>query len=155
MGPYIPWKEQYSVGDASIDTQHKQILAIISELNAAIEGGRAYEVVEELLERMVLYTLNHFKHEEQLMQACGFPDIENHKILHDKMRRRTEGLHANAGLMTSNDLMRFLREWWINHIRGEDQCYVPYLSAHRRSHPSVAPTQPVRPIDGFGQPTAY
>jgi hemerythrin len=156
MGVYVSWKEHYSVGDASLDAQHKQILQIIGELHAAIETNQAYEIIEELLERMVLYTLNHFKHEEQLMRACGYPDFDNHKILHDKMRRRTEGLHANAGLMTSNDLMRFLRDWWINHIRGEDQCYVPYLAARNRGLSSTAaPTQPVSPVDGLGQPAAY
>ena len=154
MGTYVSWKKLFSVGDDSIDAQHKQILSIINSLHNAIQDEKEYSVIEGLLERMLCYTKTHFQHEEQLMRACGYPDYENHKALHDQMQRRIAGLHANSNLVTGFDLMRFLKEWWINHIRGEDQCYVPYLSAmtQKQSLPGV-PTQAVGPIDWNGQTT--
>lgn len=156
MATYAAWKNQYSVGDDSIDAQHKQVLATISELHAAIQASHENEALQQHLDRMINYTITHFKHEEQKMQACGFPDIENHKVLHDTMRRRTEDLRRNMTLVTGRDLLRFLKDWWINHIQGEDQCYVPYLSAAAsRGQLSTAPTQPIRPVDWRGQTPAY
>lgn len=157
MVAYAKWKSEYSVGDESIDIQHKQILALISELHAAVQEGREYSGLKEPLDRMVAYTINHFKHEEQKMQACGFPDFANHKATHDQMRHRTEDLRKNITLVTARDLLRFLKDWWINHIMSEDQCYVPYLSAAARQRTSgAAPTQPVNPMTWPGQtPTRH
>ena len=152
MSTYVSWKEFYSVGDPSIDAQHKQFLLLINELHDAIRAGNEHEKLKSLLDRMVLYTMNHFQHEEQLMQACGYPDFDNHKAEHDQMRRYTEGLRTNLNLVTGQDVSRFLRDWWINHIMAEDQCYIPYLSAAARQRPLTgAPTQSVGPINWPGQ----
>jgi hemerythrin len=152
MAKYAEWKKQYSVGDEAIDAQHKQVLAIISDLHAAIESGREYDELKDLLDRMLTYTMTHFKHEEEKMQACGFPDFANHKALHDKMSQRTADLHKHITLITGRDLLRFVKDWWINHIQSEDQCYAPYLSAmHVRKPSSGVPTQPVGIMDWSGQ----
>lgn len=156
MSAYAAWKNEYSVGDESIDAQHKQMLAIIGDLHTAIQAGREYGGLQEPLDRIIAYAMIHFTHEEQKMQACGFPDFQNHKALHDQMRRRTEDLRKNITLVTARDLLRFLKDWWINHIQAEDQCYVPYLSAAARQRPlSAAPAQSVGPVDWRGQTPSY
>jgi hemerythrin len=134
MATYVSWKSHYSVGENSIDAQHRQILAILNDLYVAMDTGREHEELKRLLDRLVLYTMTHFEHEEEIMRACAYPDFENHKAEHDQMRRRTTGLHANVNLMTGRDLLSFLKDWWCNHIQAEDQCYIPYLSAtgHKR-----------------------
>ena len=152
MSTYVPWKEVYSVGDPSIDAQHKQVLLMINELRDAIQTDNEHEKVKRLLDRMVLYTINHFNHEEQVMKACSYPDFDNHKAKHDQMRQRTEGLRINLKLVTGHDVSRFLKDWWTNHIMAEDQCYVPYLNAAARQRPLTgAPTQPVSPVNWAGQ----
>lgn len=159
MGAYIPWRDLYSVGNESIDLQHRQILSIIGDLHNAIGADRGCAVIEETLDRMVFYTMTHFQHEEQLMRACGYPDYENHKALHDKMQRYTATLRANSNLLTGGDLLGFLKRWWVQHIRGEDQRYVPYLAAMNRQplHAALAgvAAQSVGPVNGLGQTAAY
>lgn len=155
MNTYAPWKSSYSVGDESIDAQHKQVLAIISDLHAAIQSGREYGGLAETLDRMIAYMTTHFKHEEEKMRACGFPDLQNHKAEHDQMRRRMEDIRKNVALVTARDLLRFLRDWLVDHLQAEDQCYVPYLSAASRQRPSsAAPAQSVGPVDWLGQTAA-
>lgn len=129
MNTYVLWKDAYSVGEPSLDAQHKQILSIINDLYVAIDAGREHDNRKKLMDRLVTYTMTHFEHEERMMRACGFPDFDNHKVQHDQMRRYAAGLSANASLVTSHDLLNFLKHWWTNHIRAEDQCYVPYLNA--------------------------
>jgi hemerythrin len=155
MGAYVTWKPYYSVGEESLDAQHKQILSMVNDLYAAMDAGREHDELKRLLDRMLLYALGHFKHEEQMMLACDYPDFNNHKAQHDQMRRRTAGLRANVNLVTGRDLLCFLKDWWISHIQGEDQCYVPFLSAAARQRRLTgAPTQPVGPVDWLGQATA-
>jgi hemerythrin len=129
MNTYVPWKDIYSVGDASIDTQHMQIISILNDMFNARQSGNEDKVIKELLDRLVLYTQFHFDHEERKMQASDYSDFENHKAQHDQMRHRTEGFRINIDLITSRDLLTLLKDWWTQHIQAEDQCYVPYLSA--------------------------
>jgi hemerythrin-like metal-binding protein len=152
MQIYMQWKQSYSVGDASIDEQHKQIIEIINNLHYLMEIGGNREKFKEQLTQLSQYTVTHFEHEERAMQKCGYPDLANHKALHDDMRRRTLGLCDNLKLLTERDLLVFLKDWWLNHIRSEDRCYVPYLLGNVPARqPSVTmPTQPVSPISWGG-----
>ena len=65
----IAWKDYYSVGDESLDAQHKQLLGIINELYGAIEQGADRLAVRPILDRLLQYTLTHFKHEEEVMSG--------------------------------------------------------------------------------------
>jgi hemerythrin-like metal-binding protein len=131
MIPYVTWKDFYSVGDPSIDAQHKQILGTINELYEAMLIGKDRAVLKPLLDRLLQYTLAHFEHEEQVMQEHEYPDFAQHKALHDKIRKKTVELREHAYLVTGQDLLRFLKEWWVGHIQGQDKNYSPYLEAIR------------------------
>jgi hemerythrin len=124
----IAWKPYYSVGDASIDAEHKQVLSFFDNLHYALDTGRERDELKRLLNCLLRYTMTHFKHEEQMMLACGYPDFENHKSLHDQMQKRTAALCANVNLITARDLLGILKAWWCDHIQAEDKCYVPYLN---------------------------
>ena len=121
------WKDYYSVGDESLDAQHRQIIGMINEVWAAVQKGGDRRAVTSVLDRLVLYTLAHFKHEERIMLECEYPEVVQHKALHDTIRRKTLALRDNASLLTSRDVLQFLKEWWIDHIQGEDKKYAPYL----------------------------
>ena len=133
MTAAIAWKPHYSVGNASLDAQHRQILALVNEIYAAREKDDNAAAVESLLKRLLQYAQSHFGYEERLMAECGYPGLAEQKASHDKMRRRTAGLLEHAGLVMPEDLLHFLKDWWINHIQGEDKLYAPYLSVHARA----------------------
>jgi hemerythrin-like metal-binding protein len=71
--------------------------------------------------------LTHFKYEEQRLRDHEYPGLAVHQLLHDKLRQRTIDLRDNANLMTGKDLLRYLKEWWCDHIQGEDKKYAPYV----------------------------
>jgi hemerythrin-like metal-binding protein len=127
MIPYVTWKDFYSVGDPSIDAQHKQIIGAINELYEAMQLGKDRAVLEPILDRLLQYTLAHFEHEEQVMQEHEYPDFAPHKALHDRIRQKTIDLREHAHLVTGHDLLRFLKDWWVGHIQGCDKKYTPYL----------------------------
>jgi hemerythrin-like metal-binding protein len=156
MAKYITWKDYYSVGEDSLDAQHQQIIGMINDLYVAMETRTAHVERQKLLDLLVQYTMTHFQHEEEVMQACKYPDFTNHKAEHDKMRRRTLAFRTNLSLVTAHDLLSFLKEWWTTHIQSEDRCYSPYLSvATRQGASTAAPTQAVSPTNWGGQPTAH
>ena len=128
MVAYVNRKTYYTVGDESLDAQHKQILGVINELYEAMQKGVDYKAVKPLLDRLVQYTVNHFRQEEESLLAHQYPDFAQHKALHDKMRQKTIALRDNANLVTGRDLLLFLKEWWSNHIQEQDKKYTPYLN---------------------------
>jgi hemerythrin len=63
------------------------------------------------------------------MEAVEYPDLIEHRALHDKMRQKTLDLQANVDFVTGHNLLAFLKEWWVGHIQTEDKKYAPYLEA--------------------------
>jgi hemerythrin len=134
MNEYMPWREDYSVGNDSIDEEHKQILELINDLHRVVVLQRREDsvAVNSVLEQLMHYTVRHFQHEEEIMRACGYPGLEEHKALHGRLRRRTAAMRTNMFLVTDRDMLSYLKEWWHHHIIQQDQGYAPYLSVMAR-----------------------
>ena len=135
---YITWKDFYTVNNPLLDAEHKQIIENINELYVAINGTTDSTVKKHVLEQLVQYTKTHFDHEEKIMQEVGYSDLVAHKALHDDMRQRTIGLRTHLTLVTARDVLVFLKDWWLDHIQGEDKKYSFYMK------PSAANTTAVR-----------
>ena len=129
MAAYVVWKPFYSVGDPSLDAEHKQILGILDDLYVATEQAPNHPVSTVLWRRLLQYTMTHFNHEERVMREHDYPGLSEHVTLHARLRQRTADLETHADLVTSRDLMRFVKEWWLEHIQAEDKKYAPYLTA--------------------------
>lgn len=130
--PLMDWKDEYSVKIAQIDQQHKKLIELINQLNDAMAKGKAKEVLDKILNDLVSYCANHFKLEEQIMQANGYPDFAEHKDKHDKMTAKVLSLKkevAGGKRMISLDVMKFLEQWLDKHILGTDKQYGPFLNA--------------------------
>ena len=126
---FITWKEFYSVGCRELDDQHKRVLGIINDLYAALQSGREREEIKGLLDRLVQYTMDHFQREEELMEERGYPEVAQHKTIHVQMTQKTIDLRKCFGAVSGQDLLVFLKEWWVNHICGVDKQYSPYMEA--------------------------
>ncbi len=127
MATYIKWKDFYSVNDSLLDAEHKEIIECINELYAAWQDPTQVAVTKEVLDKLVQYTQTHFKHEEERLKEAGFPLLAAHKALHDDMRRRTIDLRTHLTLLTARDVLVFLKDWWLEHIQGEDKLYSSYM----------------------------
>ncbi len=125
---YINWKEYYSVGDYSLDAQHRQILKALNELFKATSNKSNQKIIKPLLDQLTNYALTHFETEERIMQEHGYPDFAEHKAKHDKFRQEVDNLRNRADSLSSYDMLLFLKEWWINHIQGSDKKYAPFLA---------------------------
>jgi hemerythrin len=125
---FVEWKPFYSVGDAGLDNEHKVLLGILDDLYLAVQMGHSQHRVQIIVDRLAEYTMTHFEHEEHMMQSCGYPNLEAHKIMHDEMRRRTLEFQANTNAITEGDLLQFLKSWWVRHIQNQDKTYAPYIA---------------------------
>ncbi|RFA30418.1 hypothetical protein CAI21_04900 [Alkalilimnicola ehrlichii] len=132
---YVSWKEELSVGIQEIDEQHKCLIELINELNAAMLARRGQESVDQALDKLIEYTRTHFVVEESLMRILGYPiaEYEAHKRHHEDLIQQVLEFKyqlVGEGKVSRQELMEFLRNWLINHIMKEDQNYSEHFLKH-------------------------
>ena len=127
----IVWNPSFSVGVARLDEQHKNIINMINLLRSRPEVDVRSETVSELLTRLTRYASDHFATEEQLLVEYGYPELTEHKEAHTAYRVKLVALcqdtmYHNASV--PDELLRFLGDWWVNHILGADMRYSAFLT---------------------------
>ncbi len=118
------WSENWNIGDATVDAQHRSLVAIINTLYTAMLEGRTHEILDEVLSALVAYTVHHFQDEEAVMIRSQFPDYARHKQIHEEFTEgvlQTQAAFRSGGIGLTTPVMHTLRDWLVNHIQGEDQ----------------------------------
>ncbi|NLG87180.1 MAG: bacteriohemerythrin, partial [Firmicutes bacterium] len=85
----ISWKEEYRVGVALIDEQHKKLFEIANRAYELLKDEwrtDKYDNIVAILEELRDYALFHFNAEEQLMKEIGYRRFLSHKVQHDDFK---------------------------------------------------------------------
>jgi hemerythrin len=128
MGGFV-WTEAMSVGVPALDSDHRCLVRIINVL-ADAEGDDQSRVVGIVLDTLGVYCRYHFAREEQVMAACGFPELGFHRREHDGFSRTVTILNEPCDDKTrAADLLQYLKEWLLHHILIQDMAYKPYVIA--------------------------
>ena len=128
----IAWNEGFSLGDEQVDAQHHQMFALVSSLVNECAGGMDSIKTKETLDFLVNFAVQHFNDEETLMLHYNYPDLKNHKILHEKFKN-TIGDFAQkfekngASVELSNDIIKTVVRWLTSHIMQEDKKIVAHI----------------------------
>ena len=114
-----------SVGLASIDKEHHQLIA---QLNNLIDNAAALpdsDFFTEALSRLGNTLFAHFKSEEKIMRGLEMPadEVAWHVEAHDDILEQYAGL--NVALMDGEtigraDTLRMMRGWIIDHVEQHD-----------------------------------
>ena len=129
---FLSWSNEFSTGVASYDAEHKKLAAMVNELHDAMTEGKASSKLGDILDRLVAYTVEHFNHEEKVLARHDYPDLARHKQQHEQLK--TQVLDFRAKLATGSSqisiaLLKFLKDWLLEHIQKEDKKYGPFLNA--------------------------
>lgn len=127
---FLAWDPKFELGIKSVDDDHKKLVSIIDELLGALSQGKGKDVAAPIIKRLEDYTLFHFRREEFFMKCAKYPDLDQHLLEHkhfvDKMKELKEKSQLNDASV-SLDLMKFLKDWLINHIQVTDRKYEQLL----------------------------
>jgi hemerythrin len=131
-GAYIiEWRDAFRTGIDDIDAEHQQLFALVKRLDT----GSAKRVLDELVE----YVVTHFTHEEALMQASGYPGLQQHIELHEKLAEQVSGFLVSGTAWSEErvrELRSFLNKWLVAHILMHDLHFGRWYHA---SGPSTEP----------------
>jgi hemerythrin len=125
------WEERFSVGNNTLDLQHKRLLEICNQLAECIEmeGRSADTRFHEVLNELAVYGKNHFITEEHLLQQLAYPALGDQIGEHGAYQDKLSGVLIDAvrGKLEKIELQEFLSHWWVDHILGSDMQYKPFL----------------------------
>ncbi len=126
--PFVQWDESMNLGKASIDQQHRGLFDLVNILYEAMGSKAEAEVVEDCVDAMSRYCLEHFRDEENYMALIGFPDLPTHKELHQAFMQQTSVLvdALDQGQSPFQEALFALVRWLDEHIRQEDVRYIQF-----------------------------
>ncbi|MBE8539210.1 bacteriohemerythrin [Geoglobus acetivorans] len=127
----ITWNESFSVNIREIDEQHKKLVSMINRLHDAMLEGKGKEIMGELLNDMVEYTITHFSTEEKLMKQHNYPGYVKHKAEHELFVSKVgefKEKYEKGQLALTMEVLSFLKSWLTNHILNSDKKYGPFFN---------------------------
>jgi len=127
----IAWDPSFSVNVELIDKQHQMLVQMVNDLNNAMLNGNEKETIGKLINQLITYTAMHFAREEHYFDMFGYPETDMHKKQHNDFERKVSAFEADfkAGRQSlSQDIIQFLSDWLVAHIKGSDKKYGPFLT---------------------------
>lgn len=126
------WDPKFSVGHPLLDEQHREFLVLCQKASAAADfdsrSGRL--AFHGLLNDLAVYAEMHFRTEEEILAAHGYPRLDAQIEQHSEyLERLTELLvAATDGTLDVGGMQRFLASWWKGHILHSDLEYASSLT---------------------------
>lgn len=134
----VGWDKSYSLNMPELDAQHKTLFDLINKLWEAVVHDADKAALLKIVEQLEFYTISHFTAEEVYMRAIEYPDLDTHRVSHasfvDRIAQEKATLQGKNATI-SLDLIHFLNDWLIHHIKGEDRIYADH--AARRAQPTL------------------
>ena len=127
------WKSDFSVDIAELDDDHQMLFELLNHLRATIECGKA-SALPWIIDDLLQYSIYHFRHEEDMMEECHYPFMENHKLVHRMLENRLHDFvkkpEYKENLEAATWLIGFFEEWLKDHIVGMDKNYSECIRAN-------------------------
>ena len=122
------WREEMAVGQADIDGDHRQLIAIINDFMNMVRRLPGDRVLHETLLGLHDYAAMHFQREEAIQQACRFPLCEPHKREHQNLLTEIRTMARSYFIDKTREVTKesldetaqFLRHWLVDHIIKSD-----------------------------------
>jgi len=129
-GQLIVWSEALNVGVAVINTQHKNIVSLVNQLNNLVKENKSADAKENMLDKIIADVPEHFATEEKLMKQTSYSKLLDNQQLHSDFTQKCVELQlkVKAGKTEINtEVITFLKDWLTNHVSGPDKEMGTYL----------------------------
>jgi hemerythrin len=119
----LEWSDKYLIGIPRVDFEHETFFGLVSDFEKARLENADKNRLLGILEEIALYAKFHFRSEENVMEALGYPGLEDHKDKHmqliDDLSNKILGLTLNS--ISPEKIEGFLVDWFLQHTANEDK----------------------------------
>lgn len=119
----LEWQANFAIGITEVDHEHRQLIALINELHAALGTERAGERVEAFLGEIFADISAHFALEERVMRERRYDALVDHKADHERLLDQLRDImdaQAAGEALDDERLGAQLAEWFSGHFRTHD-----------------------------------
>lgn len=120
----VEWREEFKVGIASVDHEHRQLIGLINDLHADLAQHPSGEAILRMLGEVYARISAHFALEERVMRERGYDALEEHKADHerllDEIRDIMDRCESDASFSYEAALSGELGAWFGDHFRTQD-----------------------------------
>ena len=119
----IPWKDEFSVGDAAIDHEHRELIDFINRLLDQLEKGSSPETTADLMGQLYGQITSHFALEEATMRETHYDHYANHKADHERLLDDIREIMEESDATDKRDpqaLADRLSAWFTVHFSTQD-----------------------------------
>ena len=126
------WTEELSIGNESIDTEHKNLIVMVNGIEAMIKARDSF-ALPQAFEQLEHYLCAHFVGEENIARAIKFPFAKNkqeHKYVLKEFQHMKTELVAKDGIWSdaaAEHYSNFPSNWITDHVINEDMLMKPAL----------------------------
>lgn len=121
--PLIVWDDRFSVGVASVDHEHREMIGLVNETHERLKSPHPDITVPDFLGEIYTRISAHFALEENLMRASGYAQYPEHKADHERLLDAIRDIMDDYEDSQSFDEERFaqrLADWFTDHFRTHD-----------------------------------
>jgi len=119
----LKWKPEYSVGEAGVDLEHRELIELINRVYGLVEQQRDSEQVEHYLGEIHTSISAHFALEESLMRASGYDQYDAHKEDHEDLLDQVRDImdwYTQDPVAGCHILQQRLEQWFSVHFSTHD-----------------------------------
>ena len=119
----IEWKPEFSVGNAAVDHEHRELIQLINSVHAVISGGADRDRMAAGLGEIYAQIAAHFALEEKIMRDAGYADFGPHKADHESLLDQlADIIYAveRDNKLDDQDLSSRLNRWFTEHFGSHD-----------------------------------
>lgn len=119
----IKWQDEFSVGVASVDLEHRELIDLINDLHGLLGNDATVEQVATMLGDIFAQISAHFALEEKFMRESRYPHYASHKDDHEALLDELRDIMdrvEDQGAFDEEALSKELSNWFTEHFRTHD-----------------------------------
>jgi len=131
-GNQFTWRDEFMLHIPEVDKEHKNLFVVIEDVMEAMSSGLGKGAVEDAFQGLLDYTVDHFAHEEKLIEKYDFPETKRHKEIHEHLKNKVLAYKNELfkhDSFSAKEFQEFMTGWLIDHILEEDRKYAEFINA--------------------------
>ena len=104
----LVWREQLSVGNNVIDTDHRYLIDIINRVEQSLGAGDRRDL-SVALDSLSKYTQEHFAREEKIAHVAGYEQVPDLSHSHEALIKQLDEIRRKSGTRGRNGRRKWQR----------------------------------------------
>lgn len=126
------FEAEFKLGIDEVDREHMKLVEMLNAVHALIRERKKDDARRYFSETLSAYVVEHFANEEAFMERIGYPDLEDHRKIHENFKKSFSELQPKIESFDERAFRTAITDtftWIISHIGKTDKKYANYYEA--------------------------